>query len=210
MTNSRIEEDRQRRISSDPAHAKADALHTRHHADVERIRANTRLSDVGKMQAIAGSYAAYRDGLAAMQADKQANTQRRAGQLTRSAFGVPTDPIQAMSYRDALARAEQIDSGQMAAWKLGEALETGDTLMAQAIARHGSQQGWNDVVNTYTAARPDVGTALGELSQIQTQQGDMQAKFFDAAYFSPQRPAELNKLDDYKIDELAAELPETA
>ena len=140
-----------------------------------------------------------------MQGNAKAATTRRVSELTRTAFGVPSDPIAAMSYRDALGRAEQIDNPQIAAMKLTQSIETGDTLMAQALARHASESGWNSVLEQYTAATPSAGRALTQLAEIQRDQSSVQNIFMDAAHFMVQKPAELSKLQDYQIEALATE-----
>jgi hypothetical protein len=179
------------------------ALHEQYGAHFDRIRGNTALSDEGKRQQLAPAYVDYRNKLNQIAENATATTARRKTDLIRSAFGIPTDPIAAMSYRDALGRADEIDDPSVATYKLHDALETGDVLMAKAIAKKAADTGWADTLDVYTAATPQAGAALTALSQLQAYENSPQRMFMDAAHFQPQPPPELAGMQDWQIDSLA-------
>ena len=108
-----------------------------------------------------------------------------------------------MSYRDALGRAEQIDDPSVATYKLQDALETGDVLMAKAIAKKATDSGWLDTLDTYTAATPQARAALSELTELQAYENSPQRMFMDAAHFQPHVPTELTGMHDYQIERIA-------
>lgn len=190
-------------------HDRALEIHNRYRSTFDSISNNSDLSDDGKIRRLAPAYVAYRDELARLQSDTQAATAHRVQSLSRAAFGVPTDPIAAMSYRDALGRAEQIDDPRVAEMKLRQALETGDDLMAQAVARHASESGWNDVLDSYLSVKPAAGQAMQELQQIQAQEANLQAKFMSAAHYMPSKPSELSRMQEHQIEALASTDTET-
>lgn len=185
------------------AREQALALHERYQKHFAGISGNAHLSPEGKVQQLAPAYADYRDQLAKLASDDAWRKQQRQTELTRTAFGVPKDPIQAMSYRDALARADLIDDPRIAKHKIADALETGDTLMAQALAKTATDKGWPDTVQTYLDAVPSAAQAVTQLSELQAHLGDLQQHLQDSAHFTPQRPAELAQVHDNQIDAIA-------
>ena len=62
----------------------------------DRIRGNTQLSDVAKRQQIAKAYLGAQQALNDHKAAVDKRNTDQVTQLTRTAFGVPSDPIQAM------------------------------------------------------------------------------------------------------------------
>lgn len=185
------------------AREQALALHDRYQNHFAGVRANTHLSAEGKLQHLAPAYLEYRDQLAKIASDDAWRKQQRQTELTRTAFGVPKDPIQAMSYRDALGRADQIDDPSIAKYKIADAIETGDTLMAQALAKTATDKGWHDAVQTYLDAVPTAAQAVTQLSELQAHLNDPQQIFSDSAHFMPQRPAELERVHDSQLVAIA-------
>ncbi|WP_375481232.1 hypothetical protein [uncultured Jatrophihabitans sp.] len=186
------------------AREQAQALHERFQGQFAQISADGRLSQQGKVERMAPVYLEYRDALAKVSGDDAWRKQQRVKELTRTAFGVPSDPIQAMSYRDALSRAEGIDDPAVAKYKLASALETGDTLMAQAFAKVASDNGWSEPLRDYMAAVPSTGQALTQLGELQANLNDPQQRFMDVAHFSPSRPAELDRVSDPELQAIVA------
>ena len=106
----------------------------------DRIRKNPDLSDVAKRKQIAAAYTETQRRLAAHKASSDAAAADRVTRLTRTAFGAPSDPVQAMSYRQAQQIAEGITDPTTAHAKLTAAMAEGDNLMAQALARHATDR----------------------------------------------------------------------
>lgn len=189
--------------TTDPTLIAAAQIHDAATKGYDRIRNDATLSPAGKQAQMAPVYRRAAQQLADLDAKSQAQVKARKTELTRAAFGVPSDPIAAMSYRDAIGRAEQIDQPRAAADRLNRALDTGDNLMAQAIAQHAAEQGWHDVLGAYTAAKPTAGDALTKLGQLQSQQQDLGNQLQRAAYFRVPKPTELDRMHDWQIESLA-------
>lgn len=172
-------------------------LHEQFNSRAASIRSDAQLSDQGKVERLAAVFVPYRDALSKIATDSQAAQEQRRVSLVRTAFGVPTDPIQAMSYRDAQGRAEQITDPNIAAAKLTQAVETGDELFAKALGQRANEMGWLPVLQQYMAASPAAGRSLEELSQMQT---GVANSIVDAFHYAPQKPPELSRYSDYELD----------
>lgn len=112
---------------------------------------------------------------------------------------VHADPLAVMSYRDATARASELNDPNTAAFQLQRALQAGDDAMARATAQTAVDYGWINVVNQYTAARPDAGAALEELQRLTSGANS----FVDALPLVTVQPTELSRLSDDQLTAVA-------
>ncbi len=186
--------------TTNPAHEQAMVITDAHAAAVEKIRANRTLSHEGRQVAMAPVYARAKSQLGDLQAQTEADQAARVVTLHRQAFGVPADPIAAMSYRDAQGRAAAIDDPNMADHLMQRALLTGDELMAKALAQHAADRGWPAVLNRYLDVHPEAAAALTELANT----GGLRS-FVDVAHYFLPKPIELAAMQDHQIAALAAQ-----
>lgn len=187
---------------SNPNHEAALKITEAHAAAVDKVRRNPTLSNEGKALAMAPLHVAAQAQMAAVQAKAQADTAARVTSLHRTAFGVPTDPISAMSYRDAQGRAAAVDDPSVADWQLQRSLQTGDDLQARALAQRSSEMGWSGPLSRYVEANPAAGAALAELAARNS--GQVTQIMADSAHYWLPRPSELAHLQDHEIERLAA------
>jgi len=181
---------------------------------VERVRHDPNLSDVGKRRAMAKLAVRTRDEVARMRQAGLDATAARISQLQSVAFGIHTqssDPSAAISLRDALDRVAQVDSPAAAQQLLNRAVVTGDETLARAIALHAyTNMGdrdlgdhWAGIYGHYRDGQsPTRQRVLDELDTIR-QADSPQARFRDSASCSVPTPPELAGVGN--LDYLAAE-----
>lgn len=188
----------------DPDLAAAEQVQAAALAHYKRVHADENLSREGKIRALAPVYVKAKHQLAAIDVQSQQRREARRVELTRSLFGTPNDPAGVLSFRDAQARAEGIEDPVIAEYRLRRAIDGGDQMMARALAQHGAEMGWNTVVDTYTTLVPSAGETLQQLAEIQEQQNSPVHGLARAPYFSLPKPSELDGLQDFQIESIAA------
>jgi hypothetical protein len=181
---------------------------------LERVRRDPNLSDVGKQRAMAKLYVQTRDDVAMMREAADRAYRTRYSQLESVAFGIhaqSSDPSAAISLRDALDRAAQVANPDEARQLLNRAVVTGDETLARAIALTAySNQGpqdlgdhWAAVYDHYRQAQPaQRQKVLDELDTLR-QADSKQARFADALSTGVSRPTELANVGN--VDHLAGE-----
>jgi hypothetical protein len=188
---------------SDPLQAKAADITDAAGAAYDRIRKDNRLSDAGKAARIAPVYVSTKQKLADLAAQHQADRQARVRTLQRQVFGdVSGDPVAAMSRRDAVGRAAEINDPGTAQRAMQQALSIGDTALAQALAQHAASMGWSGALDEYLNEFPNARGALEELHSLAPSPN--RAMLDAAATYHP-RPPELARMSDTQIEQLAAQ-----
>jgi hypothetical protein len=105
---------------------------------LDRVRADTSLSDSGKRAMIQSYHDEYTRELATLEGDESRALANRKLKLERDLFGLAgiSDSSTAISYRDAQDRVAALDSGAQneALRLLSQAERSGDTHLAKAVA----------------------------------------------------------------------------
>ncbi len=166
---------------STPRHiAAADALRESHEAAAGRIRGRPELSDRGRAMLLARNYLACKSQMADLEQTAHSDDTVLRSQTERSVFGtsgLPGDAATiAVSYRDAQDRAATLTSPTDAAALLARAERSNDEPLARAVAAHSHDQantalggldsGWTDVVDSYTASRPEASRSVNTLRSL--------------------------------------------
>ena len=147
------------------AEEQAAAVRQQFDSTAARIRASSSLTRDGKLQQLARAHAAAKEALAQLQQDAQAQAVADRQTWSRQAFAVDAaGPHSAVSARDAFARAATVTDPADAAKLLRQAEQSGDEVLARAVAHHAHDNAWDDVVTTYAANRPAAAGAIGNLA----------------------------------------------
>jgi len=188
--------------------AAAEAIRVDAENGYSRFRGRGDLSTAGILTGIGGIYLKAQSAMASLQIKAGEDRVAQTARLTAVAFGIDdiagTNPLDrasaAMSYRDALDRAGALDDPSDALLLLQRASDTGDELLARAIAQQAWSQGlgWDEPLNVYVATRPNVAQALADLRAMA---GPVGAQ--DLFAFVLNRPAELAGLQDWQIPGVA-------
>lgn len=190
------------------------AIATQLDADCNRIRSMTELTDVARRQRLAVAYMASRSAMTALEAKSNGDYQATWQAAMTAAFGVadlastPAEQTMvSMSYRESLDRTETLDDYLEGARLMQRAADTGDELLARAVAKRAWDQGgqlggpaWGDVLNTFLATRPKASAAVATLTQLQAGGANLRNAF---AFVLP-IPVELGAMPEYAISALAA------
>lgn len=181
---------------------------------LDRVRRDPNLSDVGKQRAMAKLFVQTRDEVAQMRQTADQAYRTRYSQLESVAFGIhaqSSDPSAAISLRDALDRAAQVANPDEAGQLLNRAAVTGDETLARAIAMtaytnlgdHDLGEHWAGVFNHYRENQPaERQRILDELDTLR-HADSKRARFRDAMATGVSRPTELANVGN--VDHLASE-----
>lgn len=192
----------------------ADKIREDADAGYQRVRSMRELNDAAIRQRLAVVYMAARSTMATLEESASGNYAQQWQQAMTAAFGVadlassPGDQAMvSMSYRESLDRTEQLDDFSEGSRLLQRANDTGDELLARAVARQawmmGGQlggAGWGDVLATFLATRPKASAAIATLASLQGGSANIRDMF---AFILP-IPPELGAMPEYQIAALAA------
>lgn len=183
--------------------------------DAERayssIRSMGELTPAAIRSRIAAAYLNAKAQMDAAQAAATGNYEKSRQTALTAAFGINDIATSAtdragvsMSYRDAQDRADQLETDTDAARLLGRANDTGDELLARAIAQRAWNMngqlggaGWGDVLDTFTATRPRAAAAIANLINLQSRNSVSLFAWMIA------KPPEIANLSDYQIPAVA-------
>ena len=137
------------------------------------IKADTKLSPVGKNEELADLRQRTEAKLAELQAQQQRDYTAKRERLTsklldRNALE-GSDSAATLSWRDAAERVAALEAkgdAKSALSLMRSALRTRDTPLEKSLLRAAVENRWSDVVNTYTAARPNRRAEVEELWRI--------------------------------------------
>lgn len=185
--------------------AAAAAIKDRYRTATDRIRGDVNLSTNGQRRQLAVAYTNASDELSALN-NSNANTDAtREATLERRLFGATTnDPATHALYRDAIDRAEQIDTDTDAVRLLARSHRLGDTDLARAIALVASERGWIHVWADYrdTLTTPDR-AAFDELAELR--RNSHHDRFIHGQAFALPKPPELSVMNSGRIRALATD-----
>lgn len=185
-------------LSSD-AKSRANAVQEGFNNQVRQIRANADLTREAKQRQIDEAYETASGRLAQIREEWKGGTQNSADSLTRRVFGAPAaSATDAISLRDALDRVSRLESARDAADLLRRATQSGDEVLARAVAQHAFDQRsdfftgreWTDVVDTFAAGRPELAEPINQLHSLTSSAG-MTADFNDEANFVIFKPDQI-------------------
>ncbi len=129
-------------------------------ASYAAIMNNDRLSDSGRRKDLAITFANYDDELSReikAQADRIFTIDRDDASTVFGTKGLVGDPASlTISMRDAADRVDSIGNQVELKQVLERATRTGDEVLARAVVRKAVESRYADVVNAFTAARPDL------------------------------------------------------
>ncbi|MGB7236892.1 MAG: hypothetical protein WBD41_13025 [Rhodococcus sp. (in: high G+C Gram-positive bacteria)] len=169
--------------------------------EVEGIRENRRLSVDGQRAEIAAAYTKSRRQLDEMKTAHSAGIKAERSRLEREVFGLTTpDPGAIIGFRDAIARAESIETEAGALKEIDIASRYGDTIMMKAIAAKAVRYGWDDVVHAFDEHVPGSHDKLNDLAALPT---GIEANLELMAGFHLQAPKELGSMSSGSIERLA-------
>lgn len=153
-----------------PQQQKANKLRGEYQRLTDDIRNNRTLSEIGKRKELAILYLDYKPRMEALEAEETNIKQTRATTLRRDLFGLSgfADPNAAISYRDAMDRAANIQDEDAAMTLLNRAELSGDTSLAKAVAARAFEAGWNRVINGYADANPSSEAKFNELIDLES------------------------------------------
>lgn len=151
------------RVRADVANA-----HRAHTNRTQEIDADANLTPEGKAAAKRDAEERYLPKLADLREQekkliKDAINRRRAE--IESPAGVTPDSI--IAFRDAQDRAERIKDAEEANRVLERSLRQNDTSLAHAIFRVGVERRYRNVINTFTAEKPEIRAAVDEIATLE-------------------------------------------
>lgn len=135
-------------ITVDQAREKMTRIRAALKSDLDSIRADHRLTDEGRKLEMAKALRTHRKQAATLREQFSAQAKARRKELHQRLFGLPAD-ADALAFRDALDRAENLTSEEQADKALHRAELVGDTLLARAIAGRAHEKGWRDITRNH-------------------------------------------------------------
>lgn len=192
-------------------------------AAVERVRADKRLSPDGKAGQIGRLTALERRRRSDIIEGAAERATARRAELERQVFRLPAgaNASDAVSYRDALDRVEQITNPEELGRLVDRAVRTGDAALARAgvargyakynagrSARHGNQLGQGEAWRKAAAigladASDQERAAFRELDELDAAAGNRDARMRTSMHGSVPTPPELSHLMAHQIDAMA-------
>lgn len=189
--------------------AKASQIQVELNAATETARSNGALTTEGRERALAVAYMHAKTAMDDLVQSWQGTSEATASVLAKDLFGaVDVRGADAISLRDAGDRASQVETPEAALALLDRANNTGDEVLARAVAEHAWLQRstffggpWRAVVDAYAVTRKDVAVKLAELDAASTD--DIRANLTAGFMFILAKPAELDRHSDYRIQMIA-------
>ena len=170
--------------------ATAGAVQAAHANSIRDLNADNRISNSERRNQADQVRADTQAKLDALkdQEDTAIATERR--DLQRRINGATTDdPAAVISFRDAQDRAAALDDSQETAALMRRALDSGDSVLANAVLGRAVELGHDDTIDAYTAEHPDAADAVRDLSRIARRDDDLNSDFETyATYKVPNTP----------------------
>src|SRR4051812_10593917 len=123
---------------------------------------------------------------------------QRYNTLEQRVFGsTSTAGADAVSFRDAVDRADRLENQDAALQALGTAELSGDQVLAKAIVLRAWQANWDTVVERYAVTHPTVTDQLAELGSLRHNLDSTVSRFGGAIGASLGKPTEIaDKMPD--------------
>ena len=171
-----------------------------------RIESSRSYSDHAKRILAAKAYTEHQAALEELRTSDAQQIRDRRASLQRHMFGHSdtSDPQALLARRGAADRANELDDPRVAQTAMQEALQQGDGILAQAIAKRAHDWGWGDVLGTYAAAKPHFARAVEEFNQLPNPDSSTYRQDQSWNYVLP-TPSSLNTADTWEISRLAGQ-----
>ncbi|MFZ8758624.1 hypothetical protein ACO03V_14505 [Microbacterium sp. HMH0099] len=134
----------------------------------DQIDQDPKLTDEGKREAHGALFEDYKPRLKELRTQEETHLDQaieRRLSLIESPNGLSTGEV--ISFRDAQDRAERIENADEAVRLLERALRQHDKILAHAILRVGLDKNYRNVVDAFTAKRPEMKETISELRQLE-------------------------------------------
>ncbi|MEM6109507.1 hypothetical protein AAHS21_25230 [Mycobacterium sp. 050272] len=175
----------------------------------DNVRGDVSLSELGRQQVIARIWSNTRAEIARLRQLDFDSLVQRYNSLERTVFGTAgaSTGADAVSFRDAVDRAGQLDSVEAAAKMLGTAELSGDAVLAKAVVMRAWESRWDVIVDKYASTHATVADKLAELVSLRKALDGIASRLGGAIGASLPRPTELANLSLAQISEYAAADP---
>ena len=142
---------------------------------IRSIQANKDLTREGKARQIAETRERANKEIVQLRESHQKEQAAQRDRLHRQVFGLSykatvsesEKTLMQQNYRDALFRADTIQTPDAALRMLGRAQMVGDSLLMKAVAAVAYEQGWNSVLREYAATSEATAENLQELQEFE-------------------------------------------
>lgn len=177
---------------------------------IDAARKDISLSDEGRRREMARAVVPARKQLEALRAEHAREQDEALRSAARAVFGPPKylsgggDPaMRAFSYRDAVTRAGELNTGDEAGRLFELADATEDDLFARALAGRAVDAGWRDIVEAYGELDPGWAKAVRDYQAILAGRGPgLEQSIGRSIMFRLDVPAELK---GHNVERLASE-----
>ena len=196
----------------------ADKIRARYASQAKVIQERPDLNDRGRDQRLSGVLVQARKDMAALRKFEAEQIEARRRHLQQRLFGNPKsgDSAAVISFRDALDRADRLQSPDEAAALLDCAVMSGDDILGRAIAMRamarvsvkGVGDGWRQVVERWVDGQPS-GTIeeVQELIDLEHSSSDIKSRFAQGLAYSLPTPGRLRGRDIERLAVEAENLP---
>ena len=196
-----------RAMTNTPIRKQINELQNEYRRQLNAVRQDAGLSDVGKAQALAQVWRSYSARISELNKLDYDTQVAKYDKLEAVLFGTTADsPESALSFRDAFDRANKITDQKDAMTALGSARLSGDTVLARAIVMRAWQANWREVIDAYAIGNPSVASQIAELNAIRDQLDSLVSKFGGSMNVSMRMPEELEGVPAALIDKADASL----
>ena len=132
-----------------------------------RVSADRNLTPAGKREQLEPLHAEVTEQISALHQREKAAVKGLKEKLERRVYGLSpsasTDPARIVGFRDATARARQLNDSDDALDLYESAKRSGDDVLAAAVMERAMVRGWTAVTDDYLSTRPSVRTDLDDL-----------------------------------------------
>jgi hypothetical protein len=137
------------------------------HAQVE---ADPNLSPTGKREQLEPLHIEVTEQITALRNREKAAVKQAKESLERRVFGLSpsasSDPAKVVSFRDAQARARELEDSDVAEEIYQSALRSGDNILASAVLEKALVRGWRNIRNDYLERNAGTRNDLDDLAAL--------------------------------------------
>jgi len=156
---------------------------SRVHAQVE---ADPSLTPTGKREQLEPLHAEVTEQITALRNREKAAVKKVKENLERRVFGLSpsasSDPAKVVSFRDAQARARELEDSHDAEEIYQSALRSGDNILASAILEKALVRGWSNIRNDYLERNAGTRNDLDDLAALAKYQSN---SLFNVGHYMP-------------------------
>ena len=134
---------------------------------IAEVQADTRLSEDGKKEEIAGLKEGHKNKLTALRdTEKQMVNDAILGLERRIDSRIGNSASDIIAFRDAQDRAERVENSEEAERLMKRAIVTEDKSLAHAVFRRALETGYKTTIKSFTDAYPDLSDVARDLSTL--------------------------------------------